>query len=283
MNQQKKQTAAKLATDATAFFCRPKEKIFAATSPKSDRASEFKLVVAYDDFGNGICAKEFFRGLAESFGEMLTFVPRFLKFEELLELRVRELLVSEVAVADMVVFVADEHVTLPDSVENWIRTWETTAGIEDLRLLALFSTSHRDNDRVTPVQWRLRQAARRTGMKFVLQATPLSGRGFRVADPNAATTRQAGEGRGKGCESCGAREWPEKALPRAIAGGMTHNLPHTAVTDAIIHVLRERQRKTSLLTFPLRNGRRTPPPGMNRYHTLATHGQDQRQEYERHH
>ena len=66
-----------------------------------------------------------------------------------------ELLVSEVAVANMVVFVADEHVTLPDSVENWIRNVETTTGIEGLRLLALFSTSHRDNNRVTPVQWRL--------------------------------------------------------------------------------------------------------------------------------
>jgi hypothetical protein len=268
MNQQKKQPPAKLATDSTALFCRPKKKIFAATSPKSDRASEFKLVVAYDDFGNGICATEFLKRLAESFGEILTFVPRFLKFEELLELRVRELLVREVAVADMVVFVADEHVTLPDSVENWIRTWETTAGIEDLRLLALFSTSHRDNDRMTPVQWRLRQAARRTGMKFVLQATPLSGRGCRVADPNPATTRQAGERRGKWRKSCSAREWPEKAVPRAIAGGMTHDLPHTAVTDAIIHVLQARRRRTSPPTCPFTNDRRKPPPGMNRNHTL---------------
>jgi hypothetical protein len=35
------------------------------------------------------------------------------------------------------------------------------------------------------------------------------------------------------------------------------NLPHTAVTDAIIEVMRERQGRPNPSTFPVANGRRT--------------------------
>jgi len=249
--------------------CTSQNEIFAAKSSNSGQGSKFKLVVAYDDFGNGICAKQFFRWLEESFAAIINFIPRFMKFEELYRPDDGERLAREVAVADMVVIVAYEDASLSGLVEEWIRTWETTTGIKGCRLLALISSSDRGNYGWTPVQSRLRQVARRTGMKFVLQATPLSGRGCRVAYPNPATTRQAGERRGKWRKSCRAREWPEKAMPRAIGGGMTHDLPHTAVTDAIIHVLRARRRRTSPPTFRLTNDRRTPPPGMNRNHTLT--------------
>jgi hypothetical protein len=49
--------------------------------------SEFKLVAAYDDLGNAICARGFIDRLVEGFGEFLTIIPCFLKFEELSERR----------------------------------------------------------------------------------------------------------------------------------------------------------------------------------------------------
>ncbi len=227
MHQQKKRPLAKLGAVVSSFFCGPKKKLFATTSPNAARASEFRLVVAYDDFGNGICAKTFFEGLAESFGEFFTFIPRFLKFEELLKLPVGERLAREAAVADMVVFVADEHVDLPDFVENWIQIWETPTKIEGHRLLALFSTCHRENDRVTPVQWRLRKAARRTRMKFVLQTSPLSRTVSLVGRANSA------------------------------------------VTDAIIEVMRARQRRTSTSIIPPAGDSQVPSPKINQNRAIT--------------
>jgi hypothetical protein len=242
---------------------------FAATSPNSDRGSEFKLVVVYDDFGNGICAKKFFDGLAESFGKILTFIPRFLKFEELLSLHVGERLAKEVAVADMVVFVADEYADLPDFVEKWIRTWETTTRIERSRLLALFSTRHRENNRRTPVQSCLRQAARRARMKFLLQAAPLSKTRCRVGGANPKAKRQAGQCRRKGRNLCSAAKWPENVMPRTVAGGTTADLPRTPMTDAIIEVMRARRRATSPPTTPLAHDGRAPRREIDRNRALT--------------
>jgi hypothetical protein len=60
-------------------------------------------------------------------------------------------------------------------------------------------------------------------------------------------------------------------MPCAVADGTTFNLPPTAVTDAIIEVMRAREHKMSPPTFPSANGRRTPPPKMNRNHKLITY------------
>ena len=270
MNEQKRRWRAELGTGATSFSCMPKKKILAATSPSSDRASEFKMVVAYDHFGNGICARRFIEGLVQCFEEILTFVPRLFKFEELLRFRVGERLAREVAVADMVVFVADEYVELPDFVENWIRTWEATTRIEGHRLLALFSTSHRENDRVTPVQWRLRQAARRSRMKFVLQAAAPSKTVCRVADADSAADRQMDACRGKKRSLRSATGEAENVIPRTVAGGTIVDLPRTAVTDAIIEVMRARQARTSAPTTLPVSESRAPSPEINQKHALAT-------------
>ncbi|HXR09044.1 MAG TPA: hypothetical protein VN765_17015 [Candidatus Acidoferrum sp.] len=146
----------------------------AGQPPGSGPIAEFKLVVAYDDFGHANCARNFMERLVESFGESLTFVPCFLKFEELSRPDVGERLAREVASADMFVIVAYEHADLPDPMEQWVRSWETTKRTRGCQLLALVSASRSGSRRWTPVQSRLRQVARRTGMKFVLQTASLS-------------------------------------------------------------------------------------------------------------
>jgi hypothetical protein len=264
MHLQKERPRAKLGIDASSFSCRLQKEVFAAPSPNSGRGSEFKLVVAYDDFGGAACARRFFERLVESFGEFLTFIPRFLKFEELLRPRIGERLAKEAAVADMVVFVANEDGDLPDLVEEWIRTWETTTGIEGRRLLALLSTSHRENDQCTPVQWRLRQAARRAGMKFVLQATPLSKTGCGLVHANPKAGRPVKVRRRTRRDFCDTGGSSENATRCAAAGKTLARLPPTAVSNAIIEVMRSRQRETCPPTIPLANGRWMQSPETKR-------------------
>jgi hypothetical protein len=255
MNSDINQQPTKSKIAANPPSCPSQNEIPVASS--SDRAVEFKLVVGYDDFGNGICAKTFLRWLVENFAGIINFTPHFLKFEELFRRYVRERLARKVAVADMVVIVARGDASLPDVVEKWVRTWETSAGINGLRLLALLSSSDPGNDGWTPVQSCLRQVARRANMKFVLQATPLYVAERTLADAAPATRQEAGEGRGRKRKSCGASRWPECAVPCSVAEGTTRDLPHTAVTDAIIQVLRARQTRTS------------PPLEMNQKQTQA--------------
>jgi hypothetical protein len=269
MNKRRQQPLAKSATSVNSDAHPQQKEIFAGLDPGSGPMSEFKLVVAYDDFGHANCAKCFIERLVESFGEILTFIPCFLKFEELSMPHVGERLAREVALADMVVIVAYEHADLPDPMEEWVRSWETTRRIEGRQLLTLVSTSHRGNRRRTPVQSRLLQVARRTGMKFLLQATPMSKTGCSVADANPKARRSADERRGTGRNLRGSSRSLGKAARRSDTGETSADLHPTAVTKAIAKIMQARQRKAQLPPIPLANRRCLRPLEANRNRMLT--------------
>jgi hypothetical protein len=245
------QRIANSATVASSPACKPQKETFAATRPHFGQTSEFKLVIAYDDFGNANCARWLFERLVANLGQSFTFIPRFLKFEELSRPDVGDRLAKEVGVADMVVIVAYEHTDLPDLAKEWVRAWDSTSSIKGRRLLAFLSTGHRENDQWTPVQSRLRQAARRTGMKFVLQSASPSYTGRQLAAANPIARRQVGERRRTGRNLCCVGGSLENAGRCSVSGEVSADLQPTAVTNAIIEVVRTRQRKTQPSTIPL--------------------------------
>jgi hypothetical protein len=269
MNNRRQQPLAKSATSVNSAAHSQQKKIFAGLDPSSGPMSEFKLVVAYDDFGHASCARCFIERLVESLGKILTFIPCFLKFEELSMPHVGERLTREVALADMVVIVAYEHADLPDPMEEWLRSWETTKRIEGRQLLALVSTSHRGNRRGTPVQSCLLQVARRIGMKFVLQATPLSKTGCRVADATSKARRSADERRGTGRNLRGSSGSLGNAAWRPDTGERSADLLPTDVTKAIVKIMQARQRKAQFPTVPLANRRCLRPLEANRNRMLT--------------
>jgi hypothetical protein len=139
MKRHEKPQMAKLAEAAHCpARCSSKETL-APECSNSDEAQHFRLVVAYDDFANEIRAREFYGRLVESFGKTITFVPRFLKFEELSGPRVRENLAGDVAAADMPVIAAYENADLPSLAADWIQTWRVKAKRDDGTWLVLLS------------------------------------------------------------------------------------------------------------------------------------------------
>lgn len=231
----------------------------AGQHPGSGPISEFKLVVAYDDFGHANCARNFMERLVESFGKRLAFIPCFLKFEELSMPHAGERLAREVALADMVVIVAYEHADLPDPMEKWVRSWETTKRTGGPQLLALVSACHPGSRRWTPVQSRLRQVARRTGMKFVLQAASLSETKDGVDDAPAKPGRSWEEPHGTKGDSGGARGSSTNALKVVVAGETPADVHATAVADAIVQLMRARQCQADLPAIAPANRRCMQP------------------------
>jgi hypothetical protein len=269
MNNRRQQPLTKSGTSVNSAAHPQQKEIFAGPDPSFGPMSEFKLVVAYDDFGHANCARCFVERLMESFGKILTFIPCFLKFEELSMPHVGERLSREAALADMVVIVAYEHADLPDPMEEWVRSWETSKRIESRQLLALVSASHRGNRRRTPVQSRLLQVARRTGMKFVLQATPMSKTGCSVADANPKASQPADERRGTGRNLRGSSASLGNAARRPGTGESSADLHPTDVTKAIVKIMQARQRKAQFPTVPLANRRCLRPLAANRNRMLT--------------
>ena len=139
----------------------------AAATLEFDEAPEFKLVIAYDSFANGRCAMKFFEWLMEDFGKLFTFVPRFLRFEDLLWPDLQEEAAREAAEADMVVIAANQGGDSPLSTKECIRSWEANIRNNGCAFVALPSNCQGDDSCRTTVQSHLRQVARQNGMKFL--------------------------------------------------------------------------------------------------------------------
>ena len=132
-----------------------------------DEVPVLKMVIAYDDFAHGMCALHFLESLIADFGEMFTFVPRFLKFEELLRWDVAEQVSKEAAEADLNVIAAHEEWELPALVKKWLRTWKGNTVNEDGAFVALLSTPPRTVFWRRPVEAHLRKVALRTKRTFL--------------------------------------------------------------------------------------------------------------------
>jgi hypothetical protein len=129
--------------------------------------TEFRLLIAYDDFANGRCAVRFLEKLVDEFGKLFTFIPRLLKFEDLMRPQVARQVEHEAAEADMVVVAAYGDADLPVLVRDWLGKLGPREGNREGTLVALFSSGKKGPVNHRPAQWHLRQAARRSERKLL--------------------------------------------------------------------------------------------------------------------
>jgi hypothetical protein len=165
---------------------------------------------------------------------------------------------------DIIVIVADEQADLHDLAEKFTRGWKMTSGTEGRRLLALFSTCYEANDRWNQTPSRLHQAARRTEVRFDLQTPPMPRLACRVAEAAPPALQRYDECKGKPRNLCDTKQPLNNPLRCAADGETPVDSQRTAVSNAIIEVMRSRQLKTCRPTIPLANGRCMPSPGTNR-------------------
>jgi hypothetical protein len=166
--------------------------IFASGYAAAEEAPEFKLVIAYEDFAHGQYAIKFFEWIVAKFGELFTFVPHFLKFEELLWPQVNQQVTRELADASMVVIAANEETDLPLLVKDWLRSWETANISDETALVALLSFCRGKRTVQTPVRSQLKKIARRTGMKFFFKPIGCPPEEARFPGQNASQAARAG-------------------------------------------------------------------------------------------
>ena len=127
------------------------------------------------------------------------------------------------------------------------------------QLLALVSASRSGSRRWTPVQSRLRQVARRTGMKFVLQTASLSEP--RDGSDNApAKAGYSWEERQRTRGDLGGDSGSStNALEVVVAGEKPADDHVMAAAGAIVQLMRARQRQAHLPTIALANRRCRQP------------------------
>jgi hypothetical protein len=266
MNHQDNRALAKWRTVPKPPSCEAQKASSSAINPNFDQESELKLVLVYDDFSSGNRARYFFEGLSEKFSKILTFISSFLKSEELAKPQVFERPPRKAPAVDIIVIVADAHADLHDLAQEWMRTWKTTSRMEGRRLLALFSTCHQENDRCDQSQSRFQQVVRRNGMRFDLQATPTSRTVSPAAGTNPRAVQSSDECRRTQRRLCDTSRSLTDTLRCAAAAETPVDLHLTAVSNAIIDLLRSKQRKASPLTMPLTNGRYMRSPETNHIH-----------------
>jgi hypothetical protein len=130
--------------------------------------AELKLVIVYDDVTNRQHALDFLDGLIESFGRFVTFLPRFLNFEDFGQRHFDPSAAQAAGLADMVVIVAREEAELPGQVEHLLRAWKGDNRAEDGALVALLRpASAKDTGPQASVRSRLHDVANRTGRTFM--------------------------------------------------------------------------------------------------------------------
>lgn len=97
----------------------------------------FSAVLAYDNYADGIRAKEFFDGLVINHGELFHFICHLWKFDVLREPQLFEIATRDALGADMIVFAIRQSQELPVEASRWIAYWlpSKQAGSGDLVLL----------------------------------------------------------------------------------------------------------------------------------------------------
>jgi hypothetical protein len=263
MNHENKRPLATLETVAKLPSCKT-QKASSAINPNSDRESDLKLVVAFDGFSNRNRVRYFLQGLAEKFSKIFTVIPRLLKIEKFAKPISGENQPREPAAVDLIVVVADEQADLHDLAEECMRRWKLTSGAEGRRLLALFSSCHEANDRWNQTQSPFHQAPCRTGVRFDPQITQMPRMVFRAVEATPPALRQSDECSGKLRNPCDTDLSLNSLLRYAASGETPVDSQRTVVSNAIIEVMRSRQRKTCRSTALLSNSRCMRSPGTNR-------------------
>lgn len=137
----------------------------AATPP------DVRLVVAYDDFANKMCALRLLEGLAKDLGKSFCIAPCYVKFEQLLDPETARRTAAEADTADMVVVVTCEGAELPPPVKRWMSRWKrrVAATARPGALVVVLNSVQGARSVRTPIQSHLSRFAKTHGMRYICQ------------------------------------------------------------------------------------------------------------------
>lgn len=90
---------------------------------EGDLSSQFKVVMLFEDFATGVCAKSTMDRVIENLESHFPFEIKFWRFDLLELLHFREMAATEAADADMVIVSAHGGPQIPDGVKNWLQLW----------------------------------------------------------------------------------------------------------------------------------------------------------------
>ncbi len=226
--------------------------------------SDSKWVVSYDDFSTTNWAWRFFKGLAKRLSLILTLVPRVLRFQGVANSKLAGRPSRESTVVDIVVIVSLGPANLRELVRRWMRTWKMAERMEGCRLLALFSAGPQKGGQWAKSYSCPPQAAHCTGMNFSPQANSVWTPGSRPPGGNPKPLAAAEECRRAPRRSAGANPLLNNPMWRAVGGASLAGPAPTPVTNAIIDIMRSRQRKSCPSTGPAANSRRARSPEPHR-------------------
>jgi hypothetical protein len=138
------------------------------TAGQIDRESHpvFNVVLAYDEYSDGIRAKEFFEALAHDHGKLFQFSCHLWKFELLREPRLFNVASRDASRADMVVLAIHQSQELPAEVRRWIERWLPSKQADSCALVVLLGDQPEPTVSATTCRATLRQLAEGANLQF---------------------------------------------------------------------------------------------------------------------
>jgi hypothetical protein len=125
----------------------------------------FNVVLAYDEYSDGIRAKEFFDALVRDHGELFQFICHLWKFDVLREPHLFEAAARDVFGADMIVLAMRQSQELPGEVKGWIEQWLPSKQADSGALVALLGSQDGHAGSATTVGVTLKQLAERANVQ----------------------------------------------------------------------------------------------------------------------
>ncbi len=97
----------------------------------------FSVVLAYDKYADGICAKEFFDRLVFDHGELFQFTCHLWRFDVLQEPQLFDAATRDALGADMIVFAVRQNQEPPVEARRWIDRWLSSKQADSSALVLL--------------------------------------------------------------------------------------------------------------------------------------------------
>lgn len=130
-------------------------------------ASRLALLATFEDSLTGMRVKEFCQGLPLNLGRQCQIIEHVWLFNTFRLRELREIAAEEASASDLIIISVHQAEELPDEVKHWFDLWLSHKGDHHAVLLALLDAEYEQAPGAT--QTYLRDAARRGGMKFVVE------------------------------------------------------------------------------------------------------------------
>jgi len=141
----------------------------AAAATRAGRASDFRVVMVYDDFVAGKRAMETCNFLLMQLGRGVQLNSSMWKFDVLRCAKLKEMAVEDALEADVVIVANGRNCGLPPEVIDWLKCWTPTRRSGAAALVALMDYTGEDSREPARAHITLKHAAAKAGMDFLSQ------------------------------------------------------------------------------------------------------------------